>query len=282
MPRKTVFHVLRGIFFCVLTVQEKKHGDKSMDIFLNSEIGSGNATSAALSEQLALVKDGEDVRIVVNSPGGDCFEGVAVYNTLREFARGHKGAVTTYIQGMAASAASWIALAASAADTKNRVIVEDNSVFMIHNCWGAVVGDRRDMVKTAALSAKIDGLMAEMLARKSGKSAGEIAAMMDEETWLFGSEIVDAGFADEVIGGGKKEEEKGVKDSFLSEARKRLSDCRKSMKENAKSEMAGIKAAFAAVADISQAEKAKALKAEAEKKSAERLRRAREAFSSSL
>lgn len=255
-----------------------------MDIFLNSEIGSGNATSAALSEQLACVKDGEDVRIVVNSPGGDCFEGFAVYNTLREFARSHKGAITTYIQGMAASAASWIALAASAVDTKNRVVVEDNSVFMIHNCWGAVVGDRRDMVKIAALSAKIDGLMAEMLARKSGKSAGEIASMMDEEIWLFGSEIVDAGFADEVVGGGKKEEgeKKNVKDSFLSEARKRLSDCRKSMKENAKSEMTGIKAAFAAVADISQAEKAKALKAEAEKKSAERLSRARAAFSSSL
>ncbi len=254
-----------------------------MDIFLNSEIGTENATSAALSQQLSRVKDGEDVRIVVNSPGGDCFEGFAVYNTLREFARTHKGAVTTYIQGMAASAASWIALAASAADTKNRVIVEDNSVFMIHNCWGAVVGDKHDMEKSAALSAKIDGLMAEMLARKSGKSAEEISAMMDAETWLFGAEIVEAGFADEVAGGKKEEEEKKtVKDSFLSDARKRLSDCQKAMKENARSEMRGIKAVSAAVADIRQAEKAKAMKAEAEKTSAERLRRAREAFSSSL
>ncbi len=260
-----------------------------MDIFLNSEIGTESATSAALSQQLSRVKDGENVRIVVNSPGGDCFEGFAVYNTLREFARTHKGEITTYIQGMAASAASWIALAASAANTKNRVIVEDNSVFMIHNCWGAVVGDKHDMEKSAALSEKIDGLMAEMLARKSGKSAEEIAVMMDEETWLFGSEIVDAGFADEVAGGKKEEEEgdeeeekKTVKDSFLSEARKRLSDCQKALKENAKSEMTGIKAVSAAVADIRQAEKAKALKAKAEKTSAERLRRAREAFSSSL
>lgn len=250
-----------------------------MDILIDSEIGAGQCTAAAIQKQLSGAKDGEDVRIVVNSPGGDCFEGFAVYNALRDFARSSKGTVTTYIQGMAASAASWIALAAAAASDKNRVIVEDNSVFMIHNCWGAVVGDCRAMRKSAELSERIDGIMAGMLARKSGRDVAEISAMMDEETWLFGKEIVKAGFADELADSGKKE---GGKEDSMASAHSRYEACRKSARDAARFGMAEIKAAYAAVAEAGAVERALKLKLAAESEAAERLARARDAFSRSV
>lgn len=188
-----------------------------MDILINNEIGNGGITADVLRKQLAGVGD-EGVRIVINSAGGDCFEGIAIYNVIREFARNYKGTITTYIQGMAASASSWIALAPSSVSDKHKVIVEDNSVFMIHNCWGVVVGDRNAMRESADFAERVDVLMQKMLAKKSGKSEEEIGALMDAETWYFGDEIVKAGFADEIAK--PKEEDDDEEESSEGEEEK--------------------------------------------------------------
>jgi len=246
-----------------------------MDILIDREIGGPcGVTAAELRSRLAEAKDGEDVRICVDSPGGDCFEGFAVYNAIRDFARGRKAGLSVYIQGMAASAASWVALAASSV-SGCRVSVEDNSVFMIHNCWGVAVGDRRAMMRSAELSGRIDGIMAEMLARKSGKEAPEISAMMDEETWLFGKEIVDAGFADELIEDKERKSGDGGRENSLVLARKRFADCQSACQKSAETGDLGISSAFAALADEEALETARKKRLQEEETARARLASAR-------
>lgn len=241
-----------------------------MDILINGEIGGGMVTADGLRSQLGKIKDGEDARIVVNSPGGDCFEGIAVYNTIRDFARNFKGTITTYVQGMAASAASWIALAASSVSERNKVVVEDNSVFMVHDCWGLVIGNRNDMRNAADFAERVDGVMQRMLARKSGKSEAEIGALMDAETWYFGDEIVKAGFADELVKEKKPDGEKAEtspdkekeesederKKNALALAKKRYADCQNDIKADARRQTESFKSAVAMVRDADAADKA--------------------------
>ncbi len=140
--------------------------------------------------------NGEEIVLDISSPGGSVFEGLTIFNLIKEY----EGKKTARINGLAASMASYIPLATDS------VIVEENSVFMIHNAWGFSMGDHRDMKKTAALLERLSGLLSKAYVNKTGKSSKEIEEMMDEETFLFGSEIVDAGFGDELIEAEKKED----------------------------------------------------------------------------
>jgi ATP-dependent protease ClpP protease subunit len=127
-----------------------------------------------------------DVTVNINSPGGDMFEGLAIYNLLRE----HPGAVTVKIMGLAASAASIIAMAG------DRVEMGLGSFLMIHNSWGMVVGNQNDMRSAAETFAEFDAAMADIYAAHTGLGTGEIAAMMSAEKWLRAAEAVEMNFAD--------------------------------------------------------------------------------------
>lgn len=276
-----------------------------MDILINNEIGTLGITADGLRSQLSKAKDGDDIKIIVNSPGGDCFEGIAVYNTIRDFARNFKGNITTYVQGMAASAASWIALAASSVSGKNKVVVEDNSVFMIHDCWGVVVGNKNDMRDAADFAERVDGVMQKMLARKSGKTEAEIGGLMDKETWYFGQEIIDAGFADEMAKGEKKPDDDDgektaetddgnpekkepdenpdeKKKNALALAKKRFAECQNDIKADAKKRTDAFKQAVAMVKDADAAEKAASEKKKIMDIAGERLRAARAILAKSI
>lgn len=149
--------------------------------------------------------DQEDnkVQIIIDSPGGSVWECISIFNVIRNFMRSHKEVtVETYIQGMAASSASIIALAAKIENPDSKIIVEDNSVYMIHNAWSSVMGNHLELEKEAGLLISIDNLMAKYYTQVSGKEDKEVHSLMDAETFFFGSEIVDAGFADEVIKSG--------------------------------------------------------------------------------
>lgn len=163
---------------------------------------------------LAAFPSGEtEMRITIDSPGGDVFEGITIFNIIRDFARNNPNVeITTYIQGMAASMASVIALAAWSVNPRNAVIVEDNSIFMIHDAWGIVVGNANDMREGAEWFSKVDDMLRAVYVRRSGKSDDEIKTMMDAETWLWGNEILDAGFADEILDGTDERKELGVCD----------------------------------------------------------------------
>ncbi|WP_413722687.1 head maturation protease, ClpP-related [Sodalis sp. RH24] len=133
--------------------------------------------------------DGKDVTVNINSPGGDMFEGLAIYNLLRE----HSGKVTVKVMGIAASAASVIAMAG------DEVQIGRGAFLMIHNCWVAVMGNRNDLIRAAADMEPFDKAMADIYTARSGLAADDVATMMDNETYISGSDAVEKGFADHLL-----------------------------------------------------------------------------------
>ena len=129
------------------------------------------------------------VTVNVNSPGGDMFEGLAIYNLLRE----HKGDVTVKVLGVAASAASIISMAG---DT---VQIARAAFFMVHNSWVIAAGNRNDLRETADWLEPFDAAMADIYVARTGADTKAIAKLMDAESWLGGSAAIDQGFADELL-----------------------------------------------------------------------------------
>lgn len=163
--------------------------------------------------------NGEDVTIEISSPGGFVYDGLAIFNAIRDYSRKYN--VITKLIGFAASMASYIALAG------NRVIAEDNAVFMIHNVWGLEIGDYRELRKTANELEKLTDLLANAYQKKSGKSKKEIRKLMDEETFFYGDESLNAGFVDEII---ETEKEKD-KSAMILIAKDKIKNCILDMKK---------------------------------------------------
>ena len=130
--------------------------------------------------------DGADVVVNINSPGGDVFEGLAIYNLLREY----KGHVTVRVLGVAASAASFIAMAA------DDIQIARAGFFMIHNAWTGLWGNRNDLRETADFLEQIDDTIADIYHVRSGLSMDELKADMDKERWINGRDAINSGFAD--------------------------------------------------------------------------------------
>ncbi|EFM8099879.1 Clp protease ClpP, partial [Escherichia coli] len=121
-------------------------------------------------------------------PGGEVFEGIAIFNALRN----HGAGITVYVDGVAASMASLIAMAG---DT---VIMPENAFMMIHKPWGISGGDAEKMRTYADRLDKLESVMVPVYAQKTGKTTDEIAAMLADETWMSGAECLAHGFADQV------------------------------------------------------------------------------------
>lgn len=132
--------------------------------------------------------DVEAFELHVNSPGGDVFDGIAIRNAVRA----HKARVTTYVDGLAASAASYIALAG------DEVVMMPNSELMIHDARGMCFGWAQDMQKMADDLNRISDNIASMYAAKAGGEAKSWRKLMLAETWYSAQEAVDAGLADRV------------------------------------------------------------------------------------
>lgn len=148
----------------------------------------GGVTAKSVASQLRAIGD-RPVEVQINSPGGDMFEGIAIYNVLRE----HPQAITVKVMGMAASAASIIAMAG---DT---VEIGAASFLMIHNCWVLAIGNRHDMSEMADWLAPFDSAMTDVYAARSGQKASEIAKWMDAETFMSGAQAIERGFADALL-----------------------------------------------------------------------------------
>lgn len=153
------------------------------------------ATPEYLEAELAAAGT-EEVLLEINSPGGSVFAGLEMANQIRH----HPHKVTARVVGLAASMASYLLMMATSVE------VEDNAVLMVHNPFGGIFGaDYRDAEKFAALMKSLQILLARAYAAKTGLSVDAAAEVMDNDTYLFGQEIVDAGFADSVVGGGGDE-----------------------------------------------------------------------------
>lgn len=126
-----------------------------------------------------------DVTVYINSPGGDMFEGIAIYNRLRE----HSHKVTTKVLGMAASAASVIYLAGAERQ------VASSAFLMIHNCWTCACGNRHYLRDVADDMEEFDAAMADLYAETSAQPVESMAEMMDDETFIRGKRAVELGLA---------------------------------------------------------------------------------------
>lgn len=153
--------------------------------FIGEDFMGEGVTSKRIHAALRRIGD-NPVNVLVNSPGGSYFEGLAIYNLLRE----HKQKVTVEIVGLAASAASVIAMAG------DEIKIARAGFIMIHNTWLVSVGDRHDLRELSDTMEMFDEVASEIYAAKTGHSMADVATMMDRETWLSGKAATDQGFAD--------------------------------------------------------------------------------------
>lgn|SRR5574343_124107 len=136
-----------------------------------------------------------DITVRVNSPGGDVFDGIAIMNALKAHGE-KKGKVTVIVEALAASIASVIAIGAA-----DELIMSEGSYLMIHNPWTIAIGDAEEFEKAAGVLRQLAGTLAEIYARKSGKTKEEMLALMDAETWIDSAKALELGFADKAESG---------------------------------------------------------------------------------
>ena len=162
--------------------------DDSTSVSIYDQIGESWDGSGMTAKRMAGILRSigdKDIQVNINSPGGDFFEGVAVYNLLRQ----HKAKVTVNVLGLAASAASIIAMAG------DEINMGEGSFLMIHNAWCMAIGNRHDMQAAAEQLAPFDAAMAEVYAARSGKSTKYAATLMDAESWIGAELAIKEGFA---------------------------------------------------------------------------------------
>lgn len=159
---------------------------KTAEIRIYEEIGAWGITAKQFADDLAALGDLTAINVRINSPGGDVFEALAIHNALQR----HPAKVTTYIDGLCASAATIIALAG---DETHMV---SNGMYMIHEPWTFAGGDAEAMQKSADLLNITAEQIVSMYARKTGLTSDELRAKMHVETWMTAQEALDEGFID--------------------------------------------------------------------------------------
>ncbi|MGN8157107.1 ClpP-like prohead protease/major capsid protein fusion protein [Salinisphaera sp. SWV1] len=157
-------------------------------VWIYGDIG-GEVESQPIVEQLAALPD-MPVDVRINSGGGSTFEGSAIFNALQQ----HRAPVNVYIDGIAASAASYIAMAG------DDVAMADNALMMIHDPWVGAGGNARDLRQSAELLDKVSNSMQRAYAAKSGMPLDRVKAIMAAETWYTAEEAQAAGFVDRITG----------------------------------------------------------------------------------
>tara|TARA_Y100000592_G_scaffold2155_1_gene3374 strand:- start:16341 stop:17387 length:1047 start_codon:yes stop_codon:yes gene_type:complete len=165
----------------------KNESAETADIFIYSEVGGYDVNAQKFIEELKGLKD-KNLNIHINSLGGSVFDGMAIYNALKN----HKKKVTTKVEGIAASIASVIAMAGDSIE------MAENSLFMIHNPFTMAGGDASELRKTADILDKIRDEIANIYASKSEQDVDTLIGLMNVETWFNASETIDSGFANEI------------------------------------------------------------------------------------
>lgn len=156
------------------------------EILIYGEIGT-EVKATKVADQLSKIEG--DVTVRVNSPGGDVYEGIALMNSLRA----HPGFVTVIIDGLAASAASFVAVGGG-----DRVVARPHAEIMIHSAWTGAQGNAGDLTDLASSLTRIDGNLADIYATKAGVEPASMSELMRAETWFSAQEALDAGLVDAV------------------------------------------------------------------------------------
>lgn len=163
------------------------------EIWIYDIIGYGEATDKMVAILQERADQSKPITVRINSDGGIVTQGYSIYNTLRR----HKAGVIVEIDGIAASAASLIAMAG---DT---IRIADGAFLMIHQCWGAIVGNKTEMPQlfkdSMARMENIDATMIKRYSQRSGVSAEKVDEMLRAETWLTSDQAIEMKFADEIM-----------------------------------------------------------------------------------
>lgn len=169
----------------------KKTGD-SLEMLFYDDIGEGyfgsGITSKAVVQELNAAGDVSTINVRLNSPGGDVFDGFAIFNALKR----HEARVVVDVDALAASIASVIAMAG------DDIRIAPNAMMMIHNPWTIAAGDSREMRRTAELLDQIQSNLVQAYVDVTGVEGSVIADAMDAETWYTAEESVSAGLAHSV------------------------------------------------------------------------------------
>jgi len=174
-----------------MSIEFKARGSAG-EIWIYEQVGEsfwGEGVSAkSFQKELTAMGKVSSINLHINSPGGNVFDGLAIYNQLKQ----HPARVVVDIDGLAASIASIIALAG------DEIRIAANAMMMIHNPHGMAVGDATEMERVAALLKQVKGSLAETYVARTGQQRSKIEAWMDDETWMSAETAVQQGFADSV------------------------------------------------------------------------------------
>ncbi len=162
----------------------------TLEITIYGEIGAdwftGESTDKQIAQQLQDNRDAAFINVHINSDGGDVFAGIAIFNMLRA----HGAVITCFVEGIAASAASIIAMA-------GKTVMGTGAMIMVHNPLAIVAGGADELRTLADALDKIKDSLVAIYVEKTGKTAAELGALLDAETWMTADEAIEMGFADE-------------------------------------------------------------------------------------
>lgn len=159
-----------------------------MEIIIDGVIGSWEVDAKEIVSQIEQASG--DMTIKLNSVGGNVIDGISIYNAIKKY---DKGIVTVEIGAVAASIASYIALAG------DKVTANTNSTYMIHLAWLYTVGNYIDLRKAADISEGLSSIIANVYVAKTKMEKSEAILLMEKETFYYGAEILEASFVDEII-----------------------------------------------------------------------------------
>lgn len=168
--------------------------DTSADLYIYGDITSyewdeSDVSAWGFKKELEELGEISELNVHINSYGGETFQGLAIYNLLKQ----HKAQINVYVDGIAASSASIIAMAG------DKIYMPKTSLMMIHNCWKRAVGNSKELRKTADDMDKVAIAYKEAYLSKINITEDELDKLLDEETYLTADECIKMGFADEIV-----------------------------------------------------------------------------------
>lgn len=160
------------------------------DLYIYDIIGYGDSSAAAVRAAIAQADASQPLDVHVNSEGGLVFDGFAIFNALKA----HSAGVNIYVDGLAASAASVIAMAGT------KITMGPLSFLMIHEAWSGMMGNKREFQKQAELLGNIDAVSIQQYAARSGNAPEAVQQWLEAETWFNAEQAVEAKMADAIAG----------------------------------------------------------------------------------
>jgi ATP-dependent Clp protease protease subunit len=181
---------MRMWFTMQKTIEEEKPVAEVMiyDVIGSSFFGEDTVSASGFVTALANLGDVEQIKLRINSPGGDVFDGVAIYNAIKN----HKAKVTAHVDGLAASAASLIAMAA------DKIVMPSNAFMLVHNASGFAIGQAEDLRAVASDLDRVDKSMVATYVARSGSTEAKVRNLMKEDRLIDAKEAKEMGFTDEV------------------------------------------------------------------------------------